>query len=86
MVHAQSQREVVLLGEVRLKHQRTIEIFLVQVIKSVSILRIQLVHRSRRHQGDVRSVLTIQDESMFHVTPIAIGVEPDPEEILRIRR
>ena len=86
MVHAQSQREVVLPCEVRLKHQRAIEILLVEVVGLVAILRIQLVQRSRRHQGDVRSVLTVEDESMLHIALISVGMELDSVEIQRIRR
>ena len=46
MVDAQTYRQIVLMSKIGLKHQRAIEILLIEVVEPVAILGIQLVHRS----------------------------------------
>ena len=77
MVDAQTQRQVVLSSEIGLKHQRTIEILLIEVIELVAIQGIELVHRSRGHEGNIGTMLMIEDEGMFHITLISVGMELD---------
>ena len=70
------------MSKIGLKQQRTIEILLIEVVEPVAILGIQLVHRSRGHEGNIGTMLMIEDEGMFHIPLIAVGMELDSINII----
>lgn len=40
------------------------------------------MHRSRGHEGNIGAMLVIEDEGMFHITLIAVGMELDSINII----
>ena len=43
---------------------------------------IELVHRSRGHEGNIGAMLVMEEEGMFHITLIAVGRELDSINII----
>ena len=73
VIQTQTGREVVLLGEISLKHQLGIGILLVHIITLIAVAAILHVHRGIAHQGDVGAMLLVKHEGMLHIGLVAVG-------------
>ena len=73
VIQTQTGREVVLLGEISLKHQLGIGILLVHIITLIAVAAILHVHRGIAHQGDIGAMLLVKHEGMLHIGLVAVG-------------
>ena len=75
VVERGTECKVVLRSEVSLEHQLRVDVLLVDVVSLTAVGGIHLVHRGRRHPGDVCAVAGIEDKGVLHIPLVAVGVE-----------
>ena len=74
VVQRETRREVMMLREVGFKQQLRIGVLLVHAVVLLAVVSLQQVHRGVTHQGDVRTLLGVDDEGVLHIALIAVGL------------
>lgn len=77
VVEAHAGREVVQFAEIGLVHELCVDILFVDVVEPQSVAGIGFVHRGCGHQCEVAAVGGVDDEGVFHVGLIVLGLYAD---------
>ena len=73
-----------LLRKVCFEEQLCIGILLVHTIMLLAIVGIQQMHRDITHQGDVSTVLRVEDKGVLHITLITVGLNSNLIKVVGI--